>query len=106
MKKLMTFFLMLACFFSANAQVSDIEKNMALELAKKSSAVIGLSQSDIDNSIVANTYIIPATNIRMLYLQQSYKEIPVYNHLNVLAFKNEQLVSNTGSRIAGFEQPG
>ena len=100
----MTFFLMLACIFSSKAQVSDSEKNIALDLAKKSSSVIGLSQSDLDNSIVANTYIIPATNIRMLYLQQSYKEIPVYNHLNVLAFKNDQLVSNAGSRIAMFEQ--
>ena len=96
----MTFFLVLACFFSANAQVSNIEKNMALELAKKNTAVIGLSQSDLNNSIVANTYIIPETNIRMLYLQQSYRNIPVYNQLHVLAFKNETLVSNTGSRLA------
>ncbi len=95
---------MLACIFSAKAQVSDLEKNIALDLAKKSSSVIGLSQSDLDNSIVANTYIIPATDIRILYLQQSYKEIPVYNQLHVLAFKNEQLVSNAGSRIAMFEQ--
>ena len=100
----MTFFLMLACIFSANAQISDLEKNIALELATKSSSVTGLSQSDLDNSIVANTYIIPATNIRMLYLQQSYKDIPVYNRLNVLAFKNEQMVSNAGSRIANLEQ--
>ena len=104
MKKLMAFFLMLVCIFSANAQVSDSEKNIALKLAKKNNSVIGISQNDIDNSIVANTYIIPGTNIRMLYLQQSFKDIPVYNQLNVLAFKNEQLVSNTGSRIAQFEQ--
>jgi hypothetical protein len=40
----------------------------------------------------------------MLYLQQGYRDIPVYNSLNVLAFKNEKMVSNAGSRIASLDQ--
>lgn len=104
MRKFLLFFLMLAFIFSANAQISDSETKLAMNLAGNNKSVIGLSQNDLDNSIVANTYVIPGTNIRMLYLQQSYQGIPVYNQLNVLAFKNDQLVSKTGSRIAMIEQ--
>ncbi len=100
MKKLLVLFLLLYAAVFVNAQINDTENKIALDLAKKNTAVIGLSQIDLDNSIVANTYIIPGTNIRMLYLQQLYRNIPVYNQLHVLAFKNETLVSNAGSRLA------
>ena len=95
---------MLAYMLSANAQITDAERTTALGLAKQNQLVIGLSQNDLDNSIVANTYLVHGSDIRMLYLQQSYRGIPVYNKLNVLAFRNEQLVSNAGSRIAGLDQ--
>ncbi len=98
MKKIMLFIVMWACFFSLEAQITGAEKKVALELTKKNQSGTGLSQSDLDNSIIANTYIVPGSDVRMIYLQQSYMDIPVYNRLNVLAFKNEQLVSNTGSR--------
>jgi len=104
MKKLFTIFLMLAFVLTSAAQVSETERQLAIDLAVKNKQAIGLSQTDISNSIVINTYIIPGTNIRMLYLQQGFKNIPVYNHLNVLAFKNDLLVSNTGSRIPEFDQ--
>lgn len=103
MKKLVTIFL-LAFVFSAQAQVSESDKNLAMALVEKNKSAIGLLQTDIANSMVANTYIIPGTNIRMLYLQQSYKNIPVYNQLHVLAFKDDQLVSNTGSRLPDLEK--
>ena len=87
MKKLMLFIVMLACVFSLEAQVTGAEKKVALELTKKNQSGTGLSQSDLDNSIIANTYIVPGSDVRMIYLQQSYMDIPVYNRLNVLAFK-------------------
>ena len=106
MKKLLVLFLLMYSAVSVNAQINDTENKIARDLAKKNTAVIGLTQTDMDNSIVANTYMIPGTNIRMLYLQQSYRNIPVYNQLHVLAFKNETLVSNTGSRLAIKDEGG
>jgi hypothetical protein len=99
MKKLFVLLLLLNAAVCVNAQINETENRIARDLAKKNTAVIGLSQTDLDNSVVANTYMIPGTNIRMLCLQQSYRNIPVYNQLHVLAFKNETLVSNTGNRL-------
>ena len=95
---------MLICSFITKAQVSENDRNIAMQLVQKNSSVIGLSQLDLDNSIIAGTYIIAGSDIRMVYLQQSYKNIPVYNKLHVLAFKNEKNVSVAGSRIAAIEQ--
>jgi extracellular elastinolytic metalloproteinase len=88
----------------SSAQVADAEKRIALDLVQKNSTAIGLSQDDISNSIVTGTYIVPGSDVRMLYLQQSYMGIPVYNRLNVLAFKNEKMVSNAGKRVLDFGQ--
>ncbi|MBK7560385.1 MAG: M36 family metallopeptidase [Chitinophagaceae bacterium] len=104
MKKFLLFLSLLVCVIVAKAQVNENDKNIALQLVQKNSAGIGLLQNDLDNSIITGTYIVPGTEIRMVYLQQSLKSIPVYNQLHVLAFKNDQLVSVTGSRIAAIEQ--
>jgi hypothetical protein len=104
MKKLMLLTGMLVCFFSSFAQITEAEKKTANDLLQKNKPGLGLSQSDLDNSIVTGTYLVPGSDVRMLYLQQGYRDIPVYNRLNVLAFKNEKIVSNAGSRIASLDQ--
>jgi len=86
-----------------HAQVSESDRNTALQLVQKNSAAIGLASNDLDNSIVTGTYIIPGSDIRMVYLQQSYRNIPVYNKLHVLAFKNEKAVSVAGQRVTAIE---
>ena len=40
----------------------------------------------------------------MVYLQQSFKDIPVFNQMQVLAFKGDKLVSATGGRIPGLDK--
>ena len=104
MRKSLLLTVLLVCTFITNAQVSDNDRNIALQLIQKNSSGIGLLPGDPGNSIITGTYIIPGSEIRMVYLQQSYKSIPVYNQLHVLAFNNGQLVSVAGSRIALVEQ--
>ena len=104
MKKLLLLSLSLVVFFVSKAQVSESDRNIALQLVQKNSSEIGLVQNDLDNSIISGTYIIPGSEIRMVYLQQSYRNIPVYNKLHVLAFKQDKLVSVAGSRITTIEQ--
>ena len=53
---------------------------------------------DQQNFLVTSTYK-TAEGLQMVYLQQTYLGIPVYNQLQVLAFRNEKLVSNAGGRI-------
>lgn len=103
MRKLLLSVLCLSAYFYSLSQEKE-ETGIARQLVIKNSAVIGLSVTDVQNSIVANTYKISGRNdLRMVYLQQSFKGIPVYNELLVLAFRNDQLVSNAGSRVPSIE---
>ena len=100
--------LFLSAFFLAplviSAQVSDADKSRALDLVTKNKQSIGLADPDIAQSLVTGTYIIPGSDIRMVYLQQSYRNIPVYNRLHVLAFRDEKMVSVAGSRVASLPE--
>lgn len=103
MRKFLLALTALSCFFMANAQ-SD-QTGIAKQLVEKNKAAIGLTAANINDVIIANTYMIPGGNdLRIVYLQQSFQGIPVYNELKVLVFKGDQLVSNTGSRIDDIEK--
>ncbi len=104
MKKILIFSGLLAIAFYSKAQVSENDKIIATQLVQKNLQAAGLNFSDLDNSIVTGTYIIPGSDIRMVYLQQSYQDVPVYNQIQVLAFKNEQIVSNAGGRLSSPAQ--
>jgi Fungalysin metallopeptidase (M36)/Secretion system C-terminal sorting domain len=93
------------CFLSLLVSVTALSQSgsAALELVRKNAAALGLSQDDVNNSTVSSSYIVEGTSIRMVYLQQLYKEIPVHNHLQVIAFQNDLPVSNMGGRIADMD---
>ncbi len=76
---------------------------VAMELVRQNSTALGLSANDIDNSAISSSYVITGTHIRMVYLQQMYKELPVFNQLHVIAFENDKPVSNMGNRVANME---
>ena len=102
LKKIISFILLNLSIGFAIAQTDD--DAIALQLVRKNMSSIGLTESDIKNSIVSNSYFNKIAGTRMVYLQQSYKDLPVYNQILVLAFKNELLVSKTGSRIQSIEK--
>jgi hypothetical protein len=99
MKKNLTLFALLLFSVWAIAQAPENERQAGLQLVKQHAASIGLSQADVQNSMVSNSYMIPSSNIRMVYLQQTYQGIPVYNRMQVLAFKDGALASNAGERF-------
>jgi subtilisin-like proprotein convertase family protein len=97
MRKILLFLIPLlfaVCF--TNAQFNNAEDNAALQLVSANKASLGLSADELSNVMVYRTYQDNATGIRMVYLLQTYKGIPVYNQMLVLAFKNNRLVSNAG----------
>ena len=104
MRKLLLAALSLLSFAFSYTQVNEADNAIAKQLVGKNSAALGLTANDINNSIVANTYkVTGSADLRMVYLQQSYLGVPVFNELQVLAFDRERLVSNAGSRIASLE---
>ncbi|MEO5893989.1 MAG: M36 family metallopeptidase [Ferruginibacter sp.] len=104
MKKLLLFSLLINVTFCTYAQVSDNATGIANKLLQKNIAAAGLKPADLGNSIVTGTYLVPGSNIRMVYLQQTYQDIPVYNQVQVLAFNGDKLVSNAGGRLPAVEQ--
>ncbi|MBC7937639.1 MAG: M36 family metallopeptidase [Rhizobacter sp.] len=101
MKKIYLLLLLLVPVSGIFAQ--EISKTAALDLVKKNSSTLALSPADIENSIVSNAYKNKTAGTEMVYLQQSYKELPVFNQVQSLAFKNGLLVSNSGYRIKSIE---
>ncbi|HRI25439.1 MAG TPA: M36 family metallopeptidase, partial [Ferruginibacter sp.] len=97
MKKLLLFLIpLLISVFTVNAQFGNADNDAAMQLVGANRASLGLSAEDLSNVMVSSTMQDQATGIRMVYLNQTYKGIPVLNQMLVLAFKNGKLVSNAG----------
>ena len=97
MKKILLSFLLLPFTFLLQAQ--EIERTKVFSLLKTNQASIGLSAEDLENIIISNAFYNKSSKADLVYLQQTFKGIPVLNQIQVLAFKSGQVVSNSGGRI-------
>lgn len=104
MKKLLLLTALLLSAIFSFAQVSPAEQATARQLVTSNDVALGLSRSDVDNAIVEYTYVITGTSIRLVYLQQGYQGIPVFNQLRTIAFKNGKVVSNMGPDFTDMVQ--
>lgn len=103
MKKTLLLFLSFSFLTILKAQISEIDILEAKQLVSKNAVLLGMSEEEQSNYVISSTYI-STDGIRMVYLYQSYKQIPVYNQMHILAFKNGKPVSVAGGRIKGFEK--
>ena len=97
-----TFYLILIGVLIANlgfSQKKQSPEEVAFNLIKKNIAKTGLSGADLKNLRITNVYENKMAGTTMVYAQQTYKEIGVYNAIKVMAFKNEELVSVSGVTI-------
>ena len=90
--------------FIVTAQESTVDKMIAFDLVKTNLSALNLSEKDLSEVQISSSYIVQGSDIRMVYLQQTYKKIPVYNQMQVLAFKKNKLVSEAGERILSIDQ--
>lgn len=89
-------FITLALLVTYNIKAQTNDKSIATYLVTKNSDALGLSKSELNNYIVSSTYFNKSAGTQMVYLLQSYKALPVFNQMLVLAFKDEKLISNAG----------
>ena len=101
MRKIYLFFISLSLVFNANAQFND--SYLAQQLVTKNADSIGFSKNDLGNYVVSSSYFNETGGSQMVYLNQSYKGLPVYNQMMVLAFKDGKLISKAGSFLANME---
>ncbi len=104
MKQIISFLLAFTCMYATQAQTNDADKNAALQLVSVNRVALGLSADQLNNLIVSDSYQDNQTGIRYVYLQQTYKDIPVYNQIQVITFRNNKVLSNSGNRIAMIDQ--
>ena len=83
---------------------NSFNKAAAFQLVKENKVLIGLSDNDLINLSVSSSYEVAGTGMTMVYLQQTYKGIPVLNKMKVLAFKGEKLVSNAGVLVSDLDK--
>lgn len=102
MKK--SFFLFLLILVNKLSFAQPDQKIVAYDLIRKSAKEIGLSEKDLAQSIISDAYYDKLSGVNRVYLQQSLLNIPVYNQIQTLAFKNGSLVSKMGERIIGLEK--
>lgn len=104
MKKfLLSFLISLFLFPAIKAQLTNYDKETALRLVDANKEAIGLSAADVSNVIVSSTYRSSGTAMTLVYLQQTYLGIPIYNKMLVLAFMDGKVVSNTGKLMNNLE---
>ena len=84
---------------SANIMAQQLDANTAKALTKKHATEIGLTQADLLNSRVSDAYFDNTSGATLVYLQQTYKGIDVFNAIQTLAFKNDKLVASAGKRL-------
>ena len=96
MKKIYVLIITLSTFLAGTAQTNETDRKVAFQLLNTHKAALGLSTDDLNNLAISSTYLDRTSGARIVYLQQTYRGIPVYNKFQVLAFKNDQPVSNSG----------
>ncbi|MEO6949356.1 MAG: M36 family metallopeptidase [Ginsengibacter sp.] len=90
--------------FSQISLAQNISHVDAKEMITNNAASLKLSKIEIENSVVSNAYIDKTSGTQLIYLQQSYQDVPVYNSIQVIVLKSDKVVSLTGSRIKNIEE--
>ena len=90
-------------FSVSKIMAQQIDARAAMELIEKNAPAIGLSKADLFDSRISDAYT-DESGVTIIYLQQTYKSVDVFNSVQTVAFQNNQLVSSTGKRIANIAQ--
>jgi len=85
------------------ADAQQLTSESAGRLVRTNASAIGLTKNDLDNFRISNAYIDKISGASLVYVQQTYKGVDVFNSIQTYAFKNGKLVTSSGKRIAGME---
>lgn len=81
----------------------QLSAQSAANLVKTNASAIGLSKTDLGNFRISAAYIDKNSGASLVYVQQTYKGVDVFNAVQTYAFKNNRLVSAAGKPIAGMD---
>jgi len=104
MKKQLLVFLLLLNSVTVFCQINASEEKEVRNLINQNAQVLSTLGIGADNYLISSTYITDEESIRMVYLQQNFNQISVFNQLITLAFKQGKLVSHAGKFIPYIDQ--
>lgn len=87
---------------TAFAQTKMSPKQRAQILLQQNIIATGLSQAQLENSIVTDAYEDKRSGSFLVYLQQSRLSIPVYNKISVYTFRHDSLIQQKQDFIRRF----
>lgn len=79
------------------AQNRTLNREQGLQLVKENAAILGFSQDDISALMVSDAYYDKTANVDLVYINQMYKGVKIYNAIKTLAFRNGKVVSSAGN---------
>jgi len=104
MRKILLSLVFLSSFLYMSAQNSAQSDVVAKQLVTANAAAIGMSQYDLNNYIVSNSFFNQTGNEQIVYLLQGYKGLPVWNQMLVLSFRDGKLLSKAGAFLPNMDQ--
>ncbi len=107
MRRLLSYKLVLALFTLVivnNVVAQQNDGIRSVDLLRKNASKIGLAGSDFENLIIKDEYYNVESKSHMIFTQQTYKGLPVYNSIQSYSFKGEEVVSFTGSKVVKIER--
>lgn len=102
-KVLLSLFILTALISNSYSQDNQYAKTAAKALVMANQQQIGIPAEELQNTDVSATYHVQTGDYTMVYLQQTYKNIPVFTKMLVLAFRNGQLISKAGQLVNNME---
>lgn len=103
MRKLKTAVLFLLLFASPNLYAQQTDNRDILTLIKENSVRLGISERDAETAVISSAYVDPNTQLQYVYLQQTYQDVPVFNSIKTIVFKNRELAYSSGQFIQDID---
>lgn len=82
-------------------QLSDQELK---GLFRKNALQLHIEPSDVDNATIKNSYTDDKTGLQYVYLQQSFQDINVFNHIISIAIKGNQVLYSSGRFVKAIAE--
>ena len=91
-KKVVIFLIIVLTVIKTTAQDGGDSRQRATGLLRRNLPATGLSQTAINSYLITDAYADRKSGSFLVYLQQTYQGIPVYNKISVYIFKNDTLI--------------
>src|SRR5882757_3371665 len=91
-KRVVFFLIIVLTAMKTTAQDGGDSRQRATGLLRKNLPATGLSQTAMNSYLITDAYADKKSGDFLVYLQQTYQGIPVYNKISVYIFKNDTLI--------------